>query len=328
MLETGFSTREIAAKVGCKSHSTIVRLKKKFEETGKVKNKPGSGRPRKLNERDERTLVRRIMTKECSNAVQLQKSLKTTDNIDVSSNTVRRALRRKGLVARVKRKKPLLSRKHREKRLKFAKKYKDWTIADWSKVVWSDESKFQVFGSDGRQYYWKNENEPLRDSHIKPTVKFGGGSVFVWGCFTISGVGYLCKIDGGLDAELYRKILDEDLMQTLDYYNLEPNDIFFVQDNDPKHTAILTKQWFDDNDIETLPWPPQSPDLNPIEHLWNDVDRRLRALNVEFRGKEALWEYVSQVWNDTTVETCTKLINSMPERINDVIKAKGGYTRW
>jgi hypothetical protein len=77
-----------------------------------------------------------------------------------------------------------------------------------------------------------------------------------------------------------------------------------------------------------LPWPPQSPDLNPIEHLWNDVDRRLRALNVEFRGKEALWEYVSQIWNDTTVETCTKLINSMPERINDVIKAKGGYTHW
>ncbi len=149
MLESGLTTREIAQKVGCKSHTTISRLKKKYEETGNVKNKLGSGRPRKLNERDERSVIRRLMTKECSNVVQLQKSLKTNDNVEVSSNTVRRVLQRNGLVARVKRKKPLLSKKHRENRLKFAKSYKDWTISNWNKVVWSDESKFQIFGSDG-----------------------------------------------------------------------------------------------------------------------------------------------------------------------------------
>jgi hypothetical protein len=65
------------------------------------------------------------MTKECTTAVQLQKSLKTSDNIEVSTNTIRRALKRNGLVARVKHKKPLLSKKHREKCLKFAKRYKD-----------------------------------------------------------------------------------------------------------------------------------------------------------------------------------------------------------
>jgi len=135
MLEKGYTTREIAAKVGCKSHTTIVRLKKKYEETGKVQNKAHSGRPRKLNERDERNIVRRLMTAECSNAVQLQKSLKTTDNVEVGTNTVRRALRRNGLVARVKRKKPLLSKKHREKRLNFAKQYKNWTVSDWKNIV-------------------------------------------------------------------------------------------------------------------------------------------------------------------------------------------------
>ena len=71
-------------------------------------------------------------------------------------------------------------------------------------MVWSDESKFQIFGSDGRQYCWRKEGEALKDAHIKSTVKFGGGSVFVWGCFTCHGVGFLCKIDGSLDAELYR----------------------------------------------------------------------------------------------------------------------------
>jgi len=268
------------------------------------------------------------MTNECSNAVQLKKSLQINDEINVSSNTVRRALKRNGLSARVKRKKPLLSKKHRENWLKFAKRFKDWTVSDWNRVVWSDESKFQIFGSDGREYCWKRQGETLKDAHIKPTVKFGGGSVFVWGCFTSSGVGFLCKIDGGLDAELYCQILSEDFMETLRYYDLSVSDVIFQQDNDLKHTALLTKQWFEDNNVEVLPWPPQSPDLNPIEHLWNDVDRRLRALNVTIRGKDALWEHVSQIWNETTLETCTKLIESMPARIQDVINAKGGYTRW
>ncbi|PKY61069.1 hypothetical protein RhiirA4_333791, partial [Rhizophagus irregularis] len=65
-----------------------------------------------------------------------------------------------------------------------------------------------------------------------------------------------------------------------------------------------------------------------IEHLWNDVDRRLRASNNIIRGRDALWKYISQVWNEMALETCTKLIETMPERIQDIKNAKGGYTRW
>src|SRR5688500_8564249 len=87
LLEDGFTTREVAERIGCGSHSTIVRLKNKHKKTGKVKNKHRSGRPRKLNVRDELTIIRRLMNKECSNAVELQKSLKTNDEIEVSTNT-------------------------------------------------------------------------------------------------------------------------------------------------------------------------------------------------------------------------------------------------
>lgn len=332
LLEEGYSSREVASKIskpGNKIHHTsILRLKKKYEETGSVKNKQVSGRPRKLTERDERTVVRLILKDECSTASEVQRSLKVHDNIEVSSNTVRRVLKRNGFVARVKRKKPLLSKTHRKTRLEFAEKYKHWTVEDWNKVVWSDESKFQIFGSDGRTYCWKKAGEKLQDRHVKPTVKFGGGSVFVWGCFTFLGVGYLCRIEGGMDGEIYRQILGDEFLKTLDYYSLDPQNIIYQQDRDPKHTAKLTQKWFVDNNIEVLFWPPQSPDLNPIEHLWNDVDRRIRSLDIEIRGKEALWEQIEKVWNDTSLEVCTKLIKSMPERVNDVLKARGGYTRW
>ena len=156
LLEEGYSSREVTSKLskpGKKIHHTsILRLKKKYEETGSVKNKQVSGRPRKLTKRDERTVVRRILKDECSTASEIQRSLKVHEKIEVSSNTVRKVLKRNGFVARVKQKKPLLSKTHQKTRLEFAEKYKYWTVEDWNKVVWSDESKFQIFRSDGRTY--------------------------------------------------------------------------------------------------------------------------------------------------------------------------------
>ncbi|PKY58301.1 hypothetical protein RhiirA4_332107, partial [Rhizophagus irregularis] len=67
------------------------------------------------------------------------------------------------------------------------------------------------------------------------------------------GVNYLCKIDGNLDAKLYYNILDENFMEMLQYYEFDASDIIFQQDNDLKYsTAILTKQWFGNNNIEVL----------------------------------------------------------------------------
>jgi hypothetical protein len=96
----------------------------------------------------------------------------------------------------VKRKRPFLSKKHRRERMDFAITHQDWTVEDWKTVVWSDETKINRFGSDGRKWVWKRAGEGLSDRLVQGTQKYGGGSLMMWGCMLWEGVGYACKIDG------------------------------------------------------------------------------------------------------------------------------------
>ena len=93
------------------------------------------------------------------------------------------------------------------------------------------------------------------------------------------------------------------------------------------YSGVLLQHTSLHNGVQLLDWPAQSPDLNPIEHLWNEVDRRLKKLPVRISGKEDLWDKIQGIWNEIEVDVCTNLIESMPRRINDVIKAKGGYMK-
>jgi DDE superfamily endonuclease len=201
-------------------------------------------------------------------------------------------------------------------------------VEDWRRVVWSDETKINMFGSDGRYYCWRKPGGPVLDHHFKPTVKHGGGALFLWGCMTVKGVGFMAKIDNGLDAQLYVKILNEELIQTFDWYGLEKDQIVFQHDNDPKHTAKITKEWLSRSGLNVLDWPPQSPDLNPIEHLWAELKKRLRNREKLPTNKSDFWEAVEEEWEGIPADFCLKLIDTMSDRIADVLKAKGGHTSW
>lgn len=327
LLEEKYPAREIARREKIQP-STVLRIRKRWQKTQSCQDARRTGRPRAVSERGERQIARLVTSGQCHTAVDTQQLLRESEGEAVSSRTVRRIFRRIGLVARVKRRKPLLQKRHLQARLCFAKKCANWTVVDWRRVIYSDESKFTIFGSGRRQHCWVKPGAPLSTAHVQPTAKHGGGSIMVWGCLTSQGVGNLCRIIGGLDAELYCRILGDDLKGTLSYYHFNPSEVTFQHDNDPKHTAKRTKRWLGDNHIRVLDWPAQSPDLNPMEHLWEEVKRRMSNLSKKPRSKDELWDRLQDVWNGIEPSVCAKLVDSMPARIQAVLDAKGGYTRY
>ena len=250
----------------------------------------------------------------------------------ISYSATLKLLKSMNFQAKVKVKKPLLKKSHKERRLAWAIAHKDWTSDDWRRMVFSDETKVNVFGSDGCKYYWSRPNDTLQPHHLDLTVKGGNGSVMVWGCITYDGPGYACWIhDGTMKAPDYVNILSTTLMDSLNYYGYKPEDIYFQQDNDPKHTSKLAKEWFASNGFKTdhtFNWSAQSPDLNPIEHVWHHLKLKLSAYETKPKGVHELWDRIEKEWNTFTAEECRRYIDSMPDRCRAVIDANGGHTRY
>lgn len=324
LLNSGMSMRKIEKQTRI-SKTSIIRIKSEYCEDF-IPSK--GGRPRALTVRDKAWVVRQITSRNADTAPKVAKLLQDDGRASASVSTVRRALKDAGLKAAVRQKKPRLLPRHMKARYQFAQAHKDWTMDDWKRVIFSDETKINRFGSDGRQWVWKTPGEPIKPHHVTPTVKFGGGSVMVWGCMCYDGVGYACKINGTMDAELYKTILDDELQESIDFFDMDRDQLIFQQDNDPKHTSRIAKKWFADNNIRVLEWPAQSPDLNPIEHLWSHLKKRLNAYDEHAKGINELWERIEHEWNAIPNDICANLIESMPRRVSAVLKAKGGYVKY
>lgn len=281
----GLSLRKIENKTG-KLRSTVSRICKRVKKTKSFKDKPRSGRPKLLDDRQKRVLVRILRKIKNKTPEGVRREAKQFHNIDVSRDTIARALNSMGIVARIKKKKPSFTEKQKKARLAWARVYSKFTSDDWQHVVWSDESPFSILNSNGREYVWKKPEESISESSVKPTKKFGGGKIMVWSCITWKGVGFSCRIDDNMDAELYSEILKDELQRTIEFYNLNRNKIIFQADNDPKHASHLAQTTLKEMGLQVLQWPAQSPDLNPMEQYWQFVDTKLKEFSKLVATKE------------------------------------------
>lgn len=299
---------------------TIGAIVRKWKSCDSTLDLQRSGRPKKISERTTKWMARKVQQNPFITRKELQEDLEKAGT-SVSKDTISRGLHSKGLHSRSPRKTPLLKKTHVKARLKFVENYKDKSPVFWEKVLWSDETKIELFGRNTSTHVWRKTGEDHKPINTIPTVKFGGGSIMVWGCFASNGVGEIEVIEGRMDGSKYREILERNVKKSASALGLGA-DFYFQQDNDPKHTAKMTKKWFDDNNINLLSWPSMSPDLNPIENLW-----KILKLKVHRRNPQNLNELkviCKEEWVKITPECCNKHVSSYGKRL-EAVKQNNGY---
>jgi len=197
--------------------------------------------------------------------------------------------------------------------------------------VFVDEKKLTLFhtNDDGVARNVKRERgEELLPECTVPTIKHGGGNIKFWASFSHEGPGELKIIEEKMTGELYKTVLNENLWITVNNMNLE-EEYYLLQDNDPKHTSKVVQGFLKTMDVEQVTkFPPNSPDLNPIENLWPTHAKRVYARNP--RNLQELKRYAIEEWKNLIEELpfLQKLANSMPDRIQAVLDANGWYTKY
>jgi len=302
--EAGWDLVQIAKRLACHSSTT-----------------PVSGRPKVLSDQDRRQMVHWIKSGKARDGGDIHKWLCP----HVSSSTVRLALCEEGLFGRIRCKKPYLPDKAVKYRFNWARAVADWSLEEWKKVIFSDESKFNLFGSDGKMYCRRRPGEELLPRNVTKIVKHGGGSVMVWGCLGPWGMGRLHRITHNINAIDYVTILDHSLRHSCFDHGTQMHKMIFQQDSTPIHNAKYTKRFFELKRMSVLPWPAYSPDLNIIENAWHELDHRIRKRNPLLTSEDQLWVALQEEWGKLDQEYIDKLYSSMPKRVKELVKAEGWW---
>ncbi len=189
----------------------------------------------------------------------------------------------------------------------------------WNHVLWSDESKVNLFDSDGVQHVWQRPGEEYQENCALPSVKQGGGSIMVWGCMTTAGYWGAAVHWGkhGLQHVLWHSEAEDDAL---------PSETVFQHNNHPKHTTKMTTALLTKLMVMVMEWPSMSSDLNPIEHMWGILKWKVEKHHVS--KIQQLRDVIMEEWKRMPATTCAALVNSMPRRIKAVLDNNGAPTKY
>lgn len=326
MRRNGQTYRSIARSLR-RSLSTIHRSIQRYRLTNTLVRRRGQGRKRCTSRRDDRFLQLQVRRNTRLTAVQARNVLEEVRAVRMSERTVRRRFEEVGIGSYVPAKAPKLERHHRTNRLHFGREHRDWDFDDWGQVLFTDECRVMLNQIDGRQRVWRRKGERYIQSNFENTVAYGGGSIMVWGGICLGARTELVVVDGGnLNADRYiREILEEHVVPFAPFIG---NNFVLMQDNARAHSARTVQTYLNHVGITVMEWPARSPDMNPIEHVWDLLKRSVKSRMPPPNNLNELRNALLEEWQRLPQETIDNIIRSMPRRMETLIRARGGNTRY
>jgi transposase len=298
----GMSNKKISENMNL--HRNVVSFWiNRYYKNGSIINKKHTGRKRKTTHEQDIIMINEIKNNEKLKSNDIIK----TKNINISDRTVRRRLNENGFVYGNYSKKPLLTKKHKDARVKWATNHKNY---NWSTVIFSDEMSIWKDRYSDKCWYIKG-NQKIKETTKHPI------KVHMWGCITLGGFEVYHLFDDNLNSNKYMDILYEHLIP------IYTSDFYFQQDNSPIHTAKNVNAFLTKFNIKTIKFPPNSPDLNPIENLWNLIKQKLSKItnltNENFREK------IIECCKSIDYSSIHNIISNMHVRVQKTIDNNGDH---
>ncbi|GFW99837.1 transposable element Tc1 transposase [Trichonephila clavipes] len=306
------------------AHSVVSRLWKSFKTTGMCSRRHGGGRVRSTTSAEDRYIVLSAKRNRRTTAQQVANQFLAASGKQISRKTVARRLRGGGLYAR----RPVvcvpLTRQHRTARLQWCREHYNWTEQDWACVLFSEESRFSLSSDCRRQLIWRESGTAYRPENIQEKDRYLTCSIMVWAGIMINGRTCLHVVaNGTMTGQRY---IDEVLLPHVRLFRGAVGDKFvFMDDNATCHRTLAVQDCLDSEGIQRLVWPARSPDLNPIENVWDALERQVAGRNYLPTNKNTLIRALTEKWDKLPQQLLDYVVQSMVRRVECCITLHGGH---